>query len=1127
MVQSMNQRLTAYDSVDRDSHTLAAIAAEFGQSWQAIRSHHNFGFNGTKITRGIELERKFKGKVFVRIDDGYTDPNGNQHPNITFSLNGGSATYTHKCWESFKESRHNANFTRQHAPIFITHKPTQPAANDAETARKLAQFQKLLDGLQTLPEERGDFAYWVTKFGTNSELAVLNKNLRRGVDRFGDFNIYGLSQTIGGEICCIQKIGANGFKTIHNAYESAKTGAFFIVGNIRQAHKGLWFAEGLATAITVNRATGLPVAVCLDAGNLPIVVKKFADFGYKDLRIAADNDSHEDATKINTGIKAAFEAAKAVRAAAVYVPFDDGKKCDFNDLEQSKGLGAVKIQLHKENALQFENGALYVNKKHGKTAEKRREYERYYLQLCSQICPEQRENNRAKILRSLVEDYPRHYSLETACFKAEKILTFEQDKQKLHDEIRQAYQLKKETVKRRNSLTNADLRSLHKLDLANSNDVAKLHNIARYDRATFIDFRAMASNKTGFAGEVIENDLDGLSTLFIVPLASLADNVSGRLDTAHYKKTSAFDLRTAQKVTVCINSILRNKNKPPSKEFQHCFVDEIRRVVENILDGATMPNSLEIFNELKAFINASRLSWFCDADLNSETLDFIRNAAPDKPIYYIVDSRPRKFKLPPVTYRGGSLDNLRIEIAERIKKGQKIYVFCDSLAEVRKTKNYLKSQGIKEIRILDDDKILLEAHGKNKGDKRVQDFLSNPDEFSKDCDVAIVSPIVQCGFSICNGHFDAVIGLLGSGACTSNELAQSLFRVRDTKEIVIGITPQKNRNRVESFAMLSDGEINMRHLVSGKISEDGATFELDELTRRDLKALIQRNADLNDLENATLLHLENIGFEVTHAIPEPAKIQKIEGLAKEVKAEQANEIKKARSITSVEFITLSAKQQNFTSEESNIYDRHMVEDMVGATAHTDAQLEQLNNQPDDVITDDDIANYQNGMLARILNRELMSMDVEDLREIDEQNQTKGKRKRRKLFMRNLIDKLMDAVEVESVHKSFVNEKTGEIKASSHSAFDYEIAEKICDEVLRANCADLAINGFADYSKPIERPVSTLRNIFKLYGFKINTIGRDGGGKRSRWFEVIEDQTITECVNARAENRKTNPSHNSI
>ncbi len=555
----------------------------------------------------------------------------------------------------------------------------------------------------------------------------------------------------------------------------------------------------------------------------------------------------------------------------------------------------------------------------------------------------------------------------------------------------------------------------------------------------------------------------------------------------------------------------------PDKEFQHAFFDEMRLILEGVLDGATMKNNLEVFNGMTAFIKNSRLSVFSDADLNALTLDYIRNAAPDKPIYYIVDSRPQKYKLPPITYRGGNLDVLRIECANRLTNGQKLYICTDSIDEVKKTVNYLKSKGIKEHRILF-------IHAKNKGDLRVKAFLENPNEESKKYDVIIVSPVIQCGFSICNGYFDAVIGLLGSGACTSNEVAQSLYRVRDAKEIIIGITPQKNRNRPTSYRMLLDGEHNILLRISGEISENGKNIELDELSQRCLSALAQRNADLNDLENSILLHLENIGFEVIHDIPEPASVQKIVGLTEAVKAEQAKEILAADSITSSSFKELSANSQNFTSEQSRTADRHMVEDMIGATAHTPEQLEQLEKLRDsnaDPVTDNHIADFQSGMLTRILKRELMLVDVDDLKEIDRENHNKGKRNKRKSVDRMLIDDLLVSVEKNATGKSFTNEKTGVTKASGR-AFDKTIASIICAEVLQANCADLSRNGYSDYSKPVERPVQTLRNIFKQYGYNLNCVGRDGDGDRLRWFEIIEDDEIsTHCAN-RESNRKTKP-----
>ena len=971
-------------------------------------------------------------------------------------------------------------------------------------------LQQLNDASETASLE--SHPYLMEKFGKYAPLASAKvTNLKRTTDERGDCLIIGLTQEIGGNVCCIQKIydrniGNPSDRPRNKDFRGTKKGAFAVIGNLKHAHKGLYFVEGYATGLTVHLATGLPVIVCLDAGNLPIVMKKFADWGYKNLSLCPDNDIKAD--KANTGLMAAFKAVQEVRLANIFVPHNDSNKCDFNDILITKDLNEVKRQLHPSQALTFENGRLYVNKRKNKSGLERAEYERDFEAFMMQAFPEKAQTSRAKIISSLLENCPRYYSLETACFKAEKILTYERDKDALHVEIKQNYQRKKDTLKQRNALTQADLQDVTKLDLANPTDVARLHKIARSERATILDTRSMGSGKTEHNNEIIAKDLDGLSSFQVVPRVSLSYNISNTFKTAHYKSAGR-DKYTAQVLTSCVNSMPQFK---PETEFRHAFFDEMRLILESVLDGATMKNNLEVFNGMTEFIKNSRLSVFSDADLNSLTLDYIRSAAPDKPIYLIVDSRERQHPLPPVIYRGSSLDTMRHEIVDRLKRGEKLYIVCDSVAEVTKTKLFLKSKGIKEERILD----IHAGTGSTKGNALQQAFLENPNVESLNYDAVIVSPVIQVGFSICNGYFDATIGLLGSGTCTSNEIAQSLYRVRDAKEIVIAIASQRNRNRAVSLNLFLDGEVNTQH----EINDNGdLVVKLDELSKRRYLALVQRNEDLNDLENSILLHLENIGFEVKHAIPENK--QKIVGLSEDVKIEQAKAIKAAKSVTSPQFVALSANKQNFTTEESYIYERHQVEDMVGATAHTEAQLEELNQQNTEIvrgITDQDITDYQDGMLSRIHNRELMAADVEELKKLDQENHSRGKRQRRKTVSRWLIDALMDAIEEYTTTKSLTNSKTG-VTRSSDRAFDKHIAAQICEEVLTQNAAMLVANGYADYSKPIERPVPTLRNIFKHYGYNLNTLGRDGDGERLRWFEIVEDEIISNHCTARAINRQ--------
>ncbi len=75
--------------------------------------------------------------------------------------------------------------------------------------------------------------------------------------------------------------------------------------------------EGFATAASVREATGCPVLVCLDCGNLlPVAQQIRARYPNLHLVFAADNDFE---TKDNPGVSKATEAAKAV-GGAVWVP---------------------------------------------------------------------------------------------------------------------------------------------------------------------------------------------------------------------------------------------------------------------------------------------------------------------------------------------------------------------------------------------------------------------------------------------------------------------------------------------------------------------------------------------------------------------------------------------------------------------------------------------------------------------------------------------------------------------------------------------------------------------------------------------------------------------------------------
>lgn len=120
----------------------------------------------------------------------------------------------------------------------------------------------------------------------------------------------------------------------------------------------LYVAEGLATAASVNIATGSPVAIAFSAQNLPAVAAAMHE-KYPDARIiiAADNDRWTKITldneiRPNPGVTYARIAAEEAGAEWCVPDFQDleDKLTDFNDLHQREGLDAVRKWLDPKMA---------------------------------------------------------------------------------------------------------------------------------------------------------------------------------------------------------------------------------------------------------------------------------------------------------------------------------------------------------------------------------------------------------------------------------------------------------------------------------------------------------------------------------------------------------------------------------------------------------------------------------------------------------------------------------------------------------------------------------------------------------------------------------------------------------
>lgn len=125
-----------------------------------------------------------------------------------------------------------------------------------------------------------------------------------------------------------------------------KSGLWHLIGSPAGASVVL-IAEGYATAASVHEATGWPVAVAFDAGNLAHVARALhRQLPTVPLLLCGDDDAATQArTGRNPGREKAEAAARAVHGLAVFPRDLPEGGSDFNDLHQARGLDAVRDQM--------------------------------------------------------------------------------------------------------------------------------------------------------------------------------------------------------------------------------------------------------------------------------------------------------------------------------------------------------------------------------------------------------------------------------------------------------------------------------------------------------------------------------------------------------------------------------------------------------------------------------------------------------------------------------------------------------------------------------------------------------------------------------------------------------------
>ena len=125
------------------------------------------------------------------------------------------------------------------------------------------------------------------------------------------------------------------------------TGYFFVIGSLSESTEMVYICEGLATGLSMHKATGRTVLVCLTANNMEPVSGVIANHLPAVKRVhVADNDKHT----LHCGNTGITQCSIAVRehGGCVFTP-KPTKGSDANDVHVYDGIEELKAQILDKN----------------------------------------------------------------------------------------------------------------------------------------------------------------------------------------------------------------------------------------------------------------------------------------------------------------------------------------------------------------------------------------------------------------------------------------------------------------------------------------------------------------------------------------------------------------------------------------------------------------------------------------------------------------------------------------------------------------------------------------------------------------------------------------------------------
>ncbi|MBV6687223.1 hypothetical protein KV692_04860 [Xanthomonas euvesicatoria pv. physalidis] len=582
-----------------------------------------------------------------------------------------------------------------------------------------------------------------------------------------------------GQLVNVQRIDATGRKLFLRGGQKRAT--HFRIDGAGPA----WLCEGYATGASLHAATGAPVVVAFDAGNL-IHCASLAD------AVAADNDAS------GTGQRAA-EATGLPWACPAALGHD------FNDLHQRQNIEAVRAALADLRQPPLPEAPAYVRpfelpaadvppgradalRAFGRLtdADQAAAFAWAFAKRLSMGVPARGESIES-ISKTLRDTLPHSILADATIAAIGAGVRWIIDRRRagaLAAVRTSAAVLARHTVERRDSLP-----------MLGSDDY----------RGVIVLRAPMGSGKTQKIGLPFSDWASRQDGRFIA-LAhrqSLIAELSARLGCAHYQRIAGEDAVHVDALAACLPSIVKSDHAQVYREARWVFIDEISQVVRSLAARVTVAdrkNMGDVLAALRELVSRADCLIAADAGIDDRTIEFLESCRPGER-FRLIDADIALLRAQEAEFGFGpdALHHAYGDMLTELANGRRLWVACGE-----------KSRAIECARLLETcGRRVLLVHSDNAGNREQAEFLAAPDRMSRLYDAVVASPVISSGVSIEHRDFGRTwfhrVFVIASGATvTPADAMQMARRVRYVPSLSVVVTAS-NRSEIDSVDAILSG----------------------------------------------------------------------------------------------------------------------------------------------------------------------------------------------------------------------------------------------------------------------------------------------------------------------------------